>query len=188
MTVACIVGTVFLFSYFQLYSQDEKKPTSLKSAQAIEPLFNRVEKEIYTTAAAMPADKYQFVPANGEFKDVRNFGQQVKHLSAINFILGARVLGEQPSSDTGDETGPDSVRTKVEILNYLKVSFDYLHKAMDSIDERNRVVRSSSISPIFEGHATRLGLVVEALIHDSNHYGQMVEYLRMNNVIPPASR
>jgi hypothetical protein len=79
------------------------------------------------------------------------------------------------------------VRTKAEIINYLKASFGYLHKAMNAIDEKNQVIKSSSISPMLDGTATRLGLVVEALVHAYDHYGQMVVYLRMNSVIPPAS-
>ncbi|HEX3387085.1 MAG TPA: DinB family protein, partial [Mucilaginibacter sp.] len=167
--------------------QSGNKPIYLTSAQALEVMFSRVEKNLIKTAEVMPADKYSFIPPVGEFKGVRTFGQQLKHLSATNFILGAAALGEKPPADAGDETGPDTVRTKAEIINYLKASFDYLHKAMLSIDEKNRVIKSSSVSPMLEGTASRLGLVVESLIHAYDHYGQMVEYLRMNNVIPPAS-
>lgn len=149
------------------------------------------EKKLIALADAMPADKYQFVPTDGEFKGVRTFGQQVKHLSATNFILGAAILGEKPPKDAGDEKGPDSVRTKAEIMQYLKDSFVYLHRAVASIDDTNELERSesSAISPL-QGKipATRLGLAMEALMHTNDHYGQLVEYLRMNGIVPPASR
>jgi hypothetical protein len=61
-------------------------------------------------------------------------------------------------------------------------------KAIDAIGEKNAVVKSSPISPLKRTETTRLALTVEALIHAFNHYGQMVEYLRMNGVAPPASR
>jgi hypothetical protein len=158
------------------------------SAQAIEPLFKIVEKVLMAAAEVMPADKYPFAPTSGEFTGVRTFGQQVKHLAATNFILGAAALGKEPPADAGDEMGPDSVRTKAEIMHYLQDSFAYLHQALIAIDDRNTVVKSSPISPLQGGSATGLGLVVEALIHAFDHYGQIVEYLRMNGIVPPASR
>jgi hypothetical protein len=157
-------------------------------SQSLEPLFRVVEKNLVGVADAMPADKYQFAPTEGEFKGVRTFGQQLKHAAATNYILAAAALGEKPPPDAGDETGPESLRTKAEIVDYLKGSFAYLHKALEAIDERGEVVASSPISPL-QGHAaTRLGLTVEALIHAYDHYGQTVEYLRMNGIVPPASR
>ena len=143
---------------------------------------------IVSAAEAMPADKYGFTPTDGEFKGVRTFGQQVKHLAATNHILAAAALGEEPPPDAGDELGPEAVRTKAEILDYLNGSFADLGKAIDAIGEKNGVVKSSPISPLQGNTATRLALIVEAMIHAFDHYGQMVEYLRMNGVVPPASR
>jgi uncharacterized damage-inducible protein DinB len=136
----------------------------------------------------MPAVKYGFAPEDGEFKGVRSFGQQVKHLAATNHILAAAALGEEPPADAGDEAGPESVRSKPEVLKYLNESFDHLGKAIDAIGEKSVMVKSSPISPLPAKATTRLGLTVEALIHAFNHYGQMVEYLRMNGIVPPASR
>jgi hypothetical protein len=79
------------------------------------------------------------------------------------------------------------VRHRHDIIEYLKGSFVYLHKAVATIDEQNSVIQTPSISPL-RGSATRLGLAVETLLHTFDHYGQLVEYLRMNGIIPPASR
>jgi len=136
----------------------------------------------------MPADKSGFAPADGEFKGVRTFGQMVKHLSATNYILAAAALGEEPPADAGDELGPEAVRTKAEVLNYLKGSFAYLDKTIEAIGQKTVPVKSSPISPLKGAEATRLALVAESLAHAFDHYGQMVEYLRMNGVVPPASR
>lgn len=167
----------------------QSRPAEYRTpSQSLEPLFRVVEKHLVEAAEAMPADKYQFAPTAGEFKGVRTFGQQVKHAAAANYILAAAVLGQTRPADAGDETGPDTLRTKAEIIEYLKGSFVYLRKAMDTIDERGEVMGSDPISPLQGGTATRLGLTVEALIHSYDHYGQMVEYLRMNGIVPPASR
>jgi uncharacterized damage-inducible protein DinB len=119
---------------------------------------------------------------------VRTFGQQLKHLAATNHILAAAALGEEPPADAGDETGPETVRTKAEILDYLNSSFAHLSKAVDAIGDSSIAVRPSPISPLSATTVTRLSLIVEALVHTYDHYGQMVEYLRMNGIVPPASR
>ena len=143
---------------------------------------------IASAADAMPADKFGFTPTDGEFKGVRTFGQQVKHLAAANHILAAAALGEETPAGAGDEMGPETVRTKAEILDYLNASFEHLARAIEAIGDKNPKVKSSPISPLKSTEATRLALTVEAMIHAFDHYGQIVEYLRMNGVVPPASR
>jgi uncharacterized damage-inducible protein DinB len=159
-----------------------------REKHALQIFLKSVQSQIVSAADAMPAVKYSFAPTEGEFKGVRTFGQQVKHLAATNHILAAAALGEEPPADAGDEQGPESVRTKAEILDYLNASFAHLRKAIDAIGEKNITVKSSPISPLPPNATTRLALTVEALIHAFDHYGQMVEYLRMNGVVPPASR
>jgi hypothetical protein len=134
----------------------------------------------------MPEDKYSFAPTNGEFKGVRTFAEQVKHLAANNYRMAAKILGEKPTADQESEAGPDSVRTKGEIVAYLKGSFAALHKAVGTIDAKNKVAPISGASGTWQ--SARLGLAVDAVAHSFNHYGQMVEYLRMNGIVPPDSR
>ena len=182
-------GTIFA----QVAQQrvDAKETASLEAERekhALQVLAKLTEKVIVSGADAMPADKYGFAPTDGEFKGVRTFGQMVKHLSATNYILAAAALGQEPPADAGDELGPDAVRTKAEILNYLTGSFAHLDIAIEAIGQKTVPVKSSPISPLKSAEATRLALVVESLAHAFDHYGQMVEYLRMNGVVPPASR
>jgi hypothetical protein len=117
-----------------------------REKHALQVLARLTEKVIVSAADAMPADKYGFAPTDGEFKGVRTFGQQVKHVAAANHILAAAALGEEPPADAGDELGPEAVRTKEEILDYLNGSFARLSKAIDAIGEKNEVVRSSDFS------------------------------------------
>jgi uncharacterized damage-inducible protein DinB len=172
-------------------SVDVKETASLdaeREKHALQVLAKLTEKVIVSSADAMPADKYRLAPTDGEFKGVRTFGQMVKHLSATNYILAAAALGEETPGDAGDELGPEAVRTKDEILRYLKGSFAYLDKAIEAIGQKTSPVRPSPISPLKSAEVTRLALVVESLVHAFDHYGQMVEYLRMNGVVTPASR
>jgi hypothetical protein len=71
----------------------------------------------------MPEDKYSFVPSDGQFKGVRNFGQQLKHMASSNYEMGSAILGEKPPVNVGGENGPDALASKTEIVKYLKDSF-----------------------------------------------------------------
>jgi len=159
-----------------------------RERQALRIFLKSVQDQIVSAAEAMPATKYEFTPTEGEFKGVRTFARQVRHLSATNHILAAAALGEEPPADAGDENGPETVRTKAQILDYLNSSFAHLGRAIDAIGDPNATVKASPISPLPASKTTRLAFTVEALIHAFDHYGQMVEYLRMNGVVPPASR
>jgi hypothetical protein len=159
-----------------------------REKHALQSLLRIAEKEIIPAVDAMPADKFGFAPSDGEFKGVRTFGQMVKHLSATNYILAAAALGEESPAGAGDEVGPESIRTKTEILNYLKGSFIHLSKAIEAVGLTNPPVNASPISPLKRSEVTRSALIVESLMHIYDHYGQLVEYLRMNGVVPPASR
>lgn len=145
-------------------------------------------RQLIEAADAMPADKYGFVPAEGEFANVRSFRAQIKHLAATNYMLAAAALGEQPPADAGDETGPDSVVTKEQHLAYLKGSCAALRRAAEAIGNDSIGVIASPISPLLGSSLSRQGLIAESIAHAYDHYGQMVVYLRMNGIVPPASR
>ena len=162
------------------------KPEPKTVSQVLNGAVTNVENEFVPAADAMPEDKYSFAPTTGEFKGVRTFTQQVKHVAAVNYILAAAILEEKSPVDTGGENGPDSVTSKADIIKYLKDSFAYLHKAALSINDKNLVAPVKN--PFGEGTATRLALAPGAVGHCFDHYGQMVEYLRLNGIVPPASR
>jgi len=154
--------------------------------QLLDRSVGNFEHEFVPAADAMPEDKFGFAPTNGEFKGVRTYAQQIKHVAAVNYELAAAILEEKPPTDIGDEAGPASLTTKADILKYLKESFEYVHKAIATINEKN--VTETVKSPFGEGKVSRLGLAMAVASHGSDHYGQMVVYLRMNGIIPPASR
>lgn len=159
------------------------------NTQIIDFILNFQEKRIVDAAEAMPAEKYDFAPAMGEFKGVRTFAGQLKHIAADNYLLGAGILGEKPPRDVGvNEQGATSVATKPEIIAYLKGSFAYMHRAAAAIDEAKISIPTPPISPWPAGTATRLGVAIEDCVHSWDHYGQLVEYLRMNDLVPAGSR
>jgi DinB superfamily len=180
--------TFFLLALatFAPAQQNEKKDHIRTVTEVLDHTVSNAEQEFIGAADAMPADKFNFAPTNGEFKGVRNFAQQIKHVAAVNYELGAAILEEKPPVDINDEAGPASVTAKGDIMKYIKDSFEYAHKAVQTINEKNLV--QTVRSPFGEGRVSRLGLASTISAHAYDHYGQMVEYLRMNGIVPPSSR
>jgi len=171
------------------FAQAPDRATHRSNTEIMDFILDLEEKSVLGLAEAMPAEKYDFAPTAGEFKGVRTFAEQLTHLAADNYLLGAGILGEKAPGGLGkDERGPASIRTKPEVLTYLKASFAYMHRAAAAIDDRNSPIPTPEISPWPDGTATRLGLAIEDCVHTWDHYGQLVEYLRMNGIVPPASR
>ena len=167
----------------------ESRPKNGSSVvQALDFWISNTEKEVVSLAEAMPEQKYSFAPTAGEFTGVRTFAEQIKHLAANNYRMAARMLGQASTPDQETETGPDAVRSKAEILDYLKGSFAALHQSAASVTAEN------AFAPLLQDRVgtarqnTRVQFAIDAVAHSYDHYGQMVEYLRMNGIVPPASR
>ena len=168
------------------WAQAAKPSTPQTLSQIEDHLVSMTEGEFVPASDAMPEEKYSFAPTSGEFKGVRTFAQQVKHVAAVNYLIGSAILEEKPPVELGGESGPDSIASKADIMKFLKDSFVYLHKAAASINEKNQTDQVKS--PFGKGTVSKQAIMTIALWHPFDHYGQMVVYLRMNGIIPPASR
>jgi len=159
-------------------------------ASSIDREISLVEKEVLEAAEAMPDNKFDFSPEKlnipgSDYKGVRTFGEQLKHIAASNYLIWSPITGEKPPDTVNDGKGPDNMKAKAEIIKYLKDSFAFGHKSVATLNSSNLVEPITSKS----GKATtRLFLATFAAAHCFDHYGQMVEYLRMNGIVPPASR
>ena len=142
------------------------------------------EGNLLGLAEAMPEDKYSFVPTNGKFEGVRSFGEQIKHVACAQFAFFNEFEGKKPPDDC-ERGGHDPARTKPELLQYLKDSFDYGNRVLSTLTAQNALDR---IEGRYAGPNTRLGISVVAVGHITDHYGQLVEYLRMNGIVPPATQ
>jgi hypothetical protein len=176
------------FCAFAVAQNEAKKPEQAAKPMDVSAVLDRslsgVEKNMVGMAEAMPDEKYNFVPKDGEFKDVRTFALQVRHVATANYMLGALIAGEKPPIDPGPtEDGPE-LKTKAEIVKQLQDSFAYLHKVFAG------VTAEKAVEPVKFGPntGTRLGLAIMTISHVNDHYGQSVVYLRMNGIVPPASR
>jgi uncharacterized damage-inducible protein DinB len=160
-------------------------------AAAIDQQIGIIEKEFVDAAEAMPDEKFNFAPnalniPNSKFKGVKTFAEEVRHVAATNYLLWGAITGDKSPIESKEDNGPSSLKTKAEIVKYLKDSFALGHKAAKSITAENAVAQVPS--PFGPGQVTKLFCATFTVAHAFDHYGQMVEYLRMNGIIPPASR
>lgn len=135
-------------------------------------------------AEAMPAEKYDYVPTAGKFDDVRSFGEQVKHVACVQFAMFNEFEGKRPPDDC-EKGGHYSAKTKTELITYLKDSFDYSNRVIAKLTAENALDR---VEGRYAGPNTKLGISVASVWHVTDHYGQLVEYLRMNQIVPPMTQ
>jgi uncharacterized damage-inducible protein DinB len=179
-----LLPAVFIFNVAGL-GQPNNAQQSI--ASIVDREISNVEKEIVDAAEIMPEDKFNFSPESlhipaSDFKGARTFALQVKHIAASNYAIWWRLTGDKFPEDFMGGTGPENVKTKAEILKFLKDSFALGHRAASTLTDRNMLQAAEG------SKSTRLRLAIFAVAHAFDHYGQMVEYLRMNGIVPPASR
>lgn len=155
---------------------------------AVERLFNKIESDILSAAEAMPESKYNFTPEslgikNSQFKGVRTFGGQILHLATDNIFMWSAITGDSVRTDIKDVNGPKTLHTKKEIIEYLKSSFAIGRKAIATVNNQNAM---DEIDYMWR-KLPRLDLCFYALTHANEHYGQMVVYLRLCGITPPAT-
>jgi uncharacterized damage-inducible protein DinB len=165
-------------------SQQESAPTI---ASVLDREISSVEKQIVDVAEAMPEDKYNFSPETlnipgADYKGVRTFAVQVKHVAASNYFIWSPLTGDKLPEGLKDGNGPENLKTKADIIKFLKDSFALGHKAAATLTPENILQNPG------KSKSTRLRLATFGVAHAFDHYGQMVEYLRMNGIVPPASR
>jgi uncharacterized damage-inducible protein DinB len=183
--VGRILGCCLLAVPFTVAFAQEAAPAKPAVGTPIPPskvygnLLSMLEKGFVSAAEAMPEDKFDFAPPTtaGEFKGVRSFGAQVKHVADANYYF----FGGLSDTDLKAKSDAlDKLKTKAEIVQAMKDSFVQAHTYVDSITPDNAFVMTE--------HGTRAGMAAFGIAHFMDHYGQMVEYLRMNGIVPPASR
>jgi len=177
-----LITIVLLLSVLPTIAQQRPSPAKT-IPDSINYMWKTVETDFTALAEAMPEEKWSFKPTLGAFTDVRTFAEQVKHVACANEAWAKKLRGET-TPDHCDTGGPNPARTKGEILAYLRESFIM----MDGEIANSKL--DNLMAPMKGPYAgdNRLEVLNSALWHISDHYGQLVEYLRMNGIVPPASR
>ena len=174
------------FALFSLLPAFAADPASPPLSKVFDQQLSTVEKEFVSLVEAMPEDKIAFAPKMGAFDGVRTFAQQASHVAFVNYAVASAVLEEKNPSETDDKENGPALKTKADLVKYVKDSFVYAHKAMATLNSANA---TEMIKSAFGNNkTTRIYMANVTLWHSFDHYGQMVVYARMNGIVPPASR
>ncbi|HYL62371.1 MAG TPA: DinB family protein [Candidatus Methylomirabilis sp.] len=180
-------------------TSQQREPTSAELSRnetpgkALSRQWGYQEYEVRSAAEAMPEEKWSYRPAQGMFKndkpefgpaELRTFAEQVKHVACSNFAFAAELDGTKPP-EACDKGGPSPAHTRGELLVYLRDSFAALKKSLSAVTAQNMY---DPIEGPYATPNTRLGLAQVCVWHAADHYGQMALYLRLNGIVPPASR
>lgn len=170
----------------QTQAAQEAAPTI---ASIVDRQISAIEKQVVDVAEAMPEDKFNFSPEGlnipgSNYKGVRTFAVEVKHIASSNYFIWSPLTGDKLPEGLKEGNGPENLKTKADILKFLKDSFALGHKAAAGLTTEN-AVQTVSMGP---RKTPRLHLATFGVEHAFDHYGQLVEYLRMNGIVPPASR
>lgn len=152
-------------------------------AQAQNPLVNHkkwlyanLKQILINSAEAMPEEHYAFRPAD----DVRTFGQLVGHVADGQYIFCSSVLQEKSPSP-----GVEKSRTsKADLISALKEAFAYCERAYASVTD---ATADDMVKSLGGRTHPKLGVLTVNSMHNMLHYGNMVTYLRMKDVVPPTS-
>jgi uncharacterized damage-inducible protein DinB len=189
MAAAMLVGGMMwnATAFAQAGTMEKAKAKVATDTSAAQPpsevyggLLKRLSEEVIGAAEAMPADKYDFAPTAGKFDGVRTFGSQVQHVAEANFFF----FSSFGLSGAPDDAKLKALKSKDELVQALKDSFAFAQKGIDTMTPQNAFMTVGS----GKMQMTRAGWATLTLAHSMDHYGQMVEYLRMNGIVPPASQ
>ena len=187
LAVAILCGPIFLQAQTSgnaMKSPHSQPPVGLRTnpAAALNAYVTVFETDITSLAQAMPEQKYNFSPASlhlrgANFEGVRTFAAQVKHVAQDNFYNAAEIMRTKPADNI---KAIADLKTKDQMLAALAASFLAVHQAVNTITPQNafEVIPGSTLQ-------TKLTSAAAGAAHGYDHYGQMVEYARMNGVIPP---
>lgn len=176
----CALVSSLLFILFPAVAQD-RLPKNIPDS--INFIWKQIEHDFISLAESMPEAAWNYKPTQGEFKEVRTFGEQVKHVACANEAWAKQIGGEKPP-ERCDLGGPSPAKTRAELLRYLRDSFTLVDKAVDGTNPENLL--HTNAGPYWGPN--RLSALTAEVWHVSDHYGQLVEYLRLNGIVPPASR
>lgn len=145
------------------------------SMAAVRPLYEQFKSYLLRSAALMPEEQYGFQPT----PEVRTFGRILGHVANSHYMFCSAALGEENPNDVNFE----ETTSKAELTAALEASVAYCDRAFAMAD-----ARALEETQFFGRTGTRLWILVFCLTHDSEHYGNLVTYFRLNGIVPPSSQ
>jgi uncharacterized damage-inducible protein DinB len=127
------------------------------------------------SAEKMPEESYNFKPVD----TVRTYGQIIGHLADAQYLFCSKVLDEKNPEPKIEQTKT----SKADLIAALKTAFAYCDKAYDGMTDAS----GSQIVTMFGTDTPKLGVLNFNNVHNWEHYGNLVTYMRIKNIVPPSS-
>jgi uncharacterized damage-inducible protein DinB len=143
---------------------------------AIQPLYARVKDLYIRSAEAMPEEHYAYRPV----ATVRTFGEVLGHVANENYLFCANALGEKNPKDGTDY---EKTTAKADMVKAVRESFAYCDPAYQMAE-----AKAMEETTFFGNKGSRLWVLIFNVTHDSEHYGNIVTYMREKGLVPPSSR
>jgi uncharacterized damage-inducible protein DinB len=179
--VLMLVSTV---AFAQSGSQNSNQTADKKGEQGAQPnpfstfskfAYARVKMILVSSAEKMPEENYNFKPTDA----VRSYGQIVGHVADAQYMFCSIALGEKNPGLKIEQTKT----TKADLVAALKDAVAYCDKAYDSMTDAS----GSQMVKLFDLDLPKLGVLNVNNMHDMEHYGNLVTYMRLKNIVPPTS-
>ena len=172
-TTALMLSVLAFPAFVALRASPPPKPDP--AVAAILPLYQQDRDWIVTAAEQMPEDKYSFKPT----PEVRSFGEMVGHVAGAQYLFCSTAMGE----DNPNKTDYEKVSGKAELVAALKAGFAYCDKAYQMSGPK--VMEETAL---FGMKGSRLWVLNFNAVHNGEHYGSFVTYMRLNKMVPPSSQ
>jgi uncharacterized damage-inducible protein DinB len=137
--------------------------------------YGAVQAILLRTAEKMPEEDYRFKPT----ETVRSFGQVIGHVADAQYLFCSIALGEKNPAPNVEHTKT----SKSDLIASLKGAFAYCGKAYDGMTDTS----GTQMVKLFGSDTPKLDVLIANNMHNMEHYGNLVTYMRMKNVIPPTS-
>jgi uncharacterized damage-inducible protein DinB len=137
--------------------------------------YARLKTILMSSAEKMPEENYNFKPTDA----VRSYGQIVGHLADAQYMFCSTALGEKNPGLKIEQTKT----TKADLVGALKDAMAYCDRAYDSMTDAS----GSQMVKLFDMELPKLGALNINNMHDMEHYGNLVTYMRLKNIVPPTS-
>lgn len=138
-------------------------------------IYGGIKKILLRSAEQVPEESYSFKPT----EVVRSFGQILGHVADSQYAFCSVALGEKNPAPKVEK----SKTSKADLIASLKDSFAYCDKAYDAMTDAS----ATQMVKFMGSDAPKLGVLTVNNIHTIEHYGNLVTYMRLKNIVPPTS-
>jgi uncharacterized damage-inducible protein DinB len=174
--ILMLLSTVALAQSDGQKSSDQAKPPDNNPLSSFNKLvYGQLKSILLRSAEKMSEENYSFKPTDS----VRSFGQIIGHLADAQYQFCSAALGEKNPTPKIEETKT----SKADLIAALKASFTYCDKAYDGMTDTSAM----QLIKLFGGERPRVTALTVNSMHDYEHYGNLVTYMRLKNIVPPTS-